>query len=175
MVDSGRGSEAARLVRRARELSRLTQSELARRAGVPQSVISTYESGQRQPSLPTLRRLIEASGQRLTVDVTPVPPPNTPDTSVRRALRRHRDAIRRMTGRYGGTNVRLFGSVARGDDDQNSDIDLVVDFPANTSLLQLIALRRELTELLGAPVDVVPARSLRPEIVAEVEREAISL
>ncbi len=67
--------------------------------------------------------------------------------------------------------MRLFGSVARGEDLPDSDIDLVVDLPATTSLLELIALRRELTELLHASVDVVPARSLRPEVT--VEREAI--
>ncbi|MGH3937643.1 MAG: nucleotidyltransferase family protein [Pseudonocardiaceae bacterium] len=53
----------------------------------------------------------------------------------------------------------MFGSVARGQDEPRSDVDLVVDLPETTSLLELIALRRELTEPLGVPVDVVPARS----------------
>lgn len=174
-VDVGRDGEAARLLRRARLLSRLTQSELACRAGVPQSVVSAYESGRRQPSLPTLRRLIEASGQALTVEVVPARLLGLPDTARGRALRRHRSAVRGVAARHGATNVRLFGSVARGDDEPGSDIDLVVDLPATTSLLELIALRRELTELLHTSVDVVPARSLRPEVAATVEREAISI
>jgi predicted nucleotidyltransferase len=80
-----------------------------------------------------------------------------------------------VAARHGATNPRLFGSVARGQDEPDSAVDLVVDLPETTSLLELIALRRELTELLGVPVDVVPARSLRPEVAAEIERDAIRL
>ncbi|MCA1703197.1 MAG: helix-turn-helix domain-containing protein [Actinobacteria bacterium] len=174
-MDLGSDGEAAQLLRRARSLSRLTQSELARRAGVPQSVISAYESGRRQPSVPMLRRLVEASGQDLTVQVVATRPLGLPDTARGHVLRRHRSAVCSVAARHGGTNVRVFGSVARGDDEQNSDIDLVVDLPVTTSLLDLNALRRELTELLDTPVDVVPARSLRPEIAVTVEQEAIPL
>jgi len=175
LEDVSGGGAAAGLLRRARELSRLTQSELAHLAGVSQSVVSAYETGRREPSLPTLRRLIEASGQVLAVEVLPTRPLGPPDTALGRALRRHRSALQRVAARHGATNLRLFGSVARGDDDQHSDIDLVVDLPETISLLELIALRRELAELLDAPVDVVPARSLRPDVAAVVEREAIQL
>ncbi|MGH3924556.1 MAG: nucleotidyltransferase family protein [Pseudonocardiaceae bacterium] len=72
-------------------------------------------------------------------------------------------------------NSRAVTSVARGDEEPDSDSDIVVDLPETTSLLELIALRRELTELLDAPVDVVPARSLRPDVAAAIEREAIQL
>ncbi len=174
-VGSGRDGEAARLLRRARELSGLTQSLLARRAGVPQSVISAYESGRRQPSLATLRRLVEASGQALAVDVVATRPVDPPDTVLGRVVRRHRGAVRSVAARHGAISVRLFGSVARGEEEPDSDIDLVVDLPETISLLELIALRRELTELLDAPVDVVPARSLRPDVAAAIEREAILL
>jgi len=80
-----------------------------------------------------------------------------------------------VAARHGATNLRLFGSVACGQDGSHSDVDLVVDLPETTSLLELIALRRELAELLGTSVDVVPARSLRPEVAAEIERDAIRL
>jgi uncharacterized protein len=56
-----------------------------------------------------------------------------------------------------------------------ADRVLVADLPETISLLELIALRRKLTELLGAPVDVVPARSLRPDVAAAIDREAILL
>lgn len=98
-----------------------------------------------------------------------------PTTARARAVRHHRSAVCRVAARHGATNVRLFGSVARGDDEPDSDIDFVVDLPPTTSLLELIALRRELAELLDASVDVVPARSLRPEVAAAIEREAIPL
>ena len=55
-------SAAAALLRDARRRAGLTQAELGRRAGVPQSMVSAYESGQRQPALPTLARLVEAAG-----------------------------------------------------------------------------------------------------------------
>ncbi|MGH3917626.1 MAG: nucleotidyltransferase domain-containing protein [Pseudonocardiaceae bacterium] len=171
----GRDGEAARLLRRARKLSGLTQSQLAGRAGVPQSVISAYESGRRQPGLATLRRLIEASGQALAVDVVATRTVDPPDTALGRVVRRHRSAVRSVAARHGAISVRLFGSVARGEEEPHSDIDLVVDLPDTISLLELIALRRELAELLDAPVDVVPARSLRPDVAAAIEREAILL
>lgn len=171
----GRDGEAARLLRRARELSGLTQSQLSHRVGVAQSVISAYESGRRQPGLATLRRLVEASGQALAVDVVATRPVDPPDTVLGGVVRRHRSAVRSVAARHGASNVRLFGSVARGEEEPDSDIDLVVDVPETISLLELIALRRELTELLDAPVDVVPVRSLRPDVAAAIEREAILL
>ncbi len=174
-MGTGRDGEAAQLLRRAREFSGLTQSQLACRAGVTQSVISAYESGHRQPSLPTLRRLVEASGQALEVGVVAARAADLPDTALGRVVCRHRSAVRSVAARHGATGVRLFGSVARGEEGQDSDIDLVVDLPEAISLLELIALRRELTELLDAPVDVVPARSLRPDVAAAIEREAIRL
>ncbi|MGH3941582.1 MAG: nucleotidyltransferase family protein [Pseudonocardiaceae bacterium] len=98
-----------------------------------------------------------------------------PDTPLGQVVRRCRADLRAVAARYGATNLRLFDSVARGQDEPCSDVDLVVDLPETTSLLELIALRRELTELLGVAVDVVPARSLRPEFAAEIERDAIRL
>lgn len=171
----GGSDEAAGLLRRAREASGLRQSELARLAKVPQSVISAYENGRRQPSLPTLRRLVEAAGQQLAVDIgvtMPLAPPRTP---TGRLLRRRQAQLRSVAAGHGVTKLRLFGSVARGDDGPDSDIDLVADFPDTVSLLELLALRRDLTKALGAPVNVVPARSLRPEVAAEIEREGILL
>jgi transcriptional regulator with XRE-family HTH domain len=60
--------DAARLIRDVRRRRGLTQAELARRAGTSQPVVSAYEHGHRDPSVTTLRRLIEASGERLRVD-----------------------------------------------------------------------------------------------------------
>lgn len=57
--------------------------------------------------------------------------------------------------RHHASRVRLFGSVARGDDRPDSDIDLLVDFAPESSLFDLMRMTRELEELLGHPVDVV--------------------
>jgi DNA-binding XRE family transcriptional regulator len=113
-VGIGRNGEAAQLVRRVREFSGLTQSQLAHRAGVSQPMISAYESGRRQPSLVTLHRLVEASGQVLAVDVVATRPVVPPNTAWGRVVSCHRSAVRSVAARHGATTVRLFESVARG-------------------------------------------------------------
>lgn len=168
---------AASLLRSARRAARLSQTDLARRAGVAQSVISAYESGRREPSLPTLTRLIEATGHELEIGVVASPERalGLPDTPLARRLRQRRKAILRAAERRRARNVRVFGSVARGEDAASSDVDLLVDLDEGVGLLDLIGLERELAELLGADVDVVPADSLKPRLRERVTREAVTL
>lgn len=168
---------AGTMLREARRRARLSQTELARRAGVAQSVISAYESGRREPGLRTFAKLIEATGHRLRID--PDPPAadrlGLPDTQLGRRLRRHRRALLELATRRGAHNPRIFGSVARGEETETSDIDLLVDLDDDVGLVSLAALQRELTELLGVDVDVVPAATLKPGIRDEVLAEAIGL
>jgi len=83
-------------------------------------------------------------------------------------LRRHREAIIDVLARRGGHRVRVFGSVARGEDEPGSDIDLLVELRGERSaggeLLEVLELPDVLTALVGARVDVVTERSLRPEV-----------
>lgn len=72
-------------------------------------------------------------------------------------------------------NVRVFGSVRRGTDSRTSDVDLLVDVPHGMGLFSLARFERELAELLGIPVDVVPASSLKPHLAAKVLTEAVPL
>lgn len=166
-----------KLLRRARLDARLSQTEVARRAHVAQSVISAYESDRREPSVTTLQRLVRATGHRLVIDLERSSnyPPGLPDTPLGRRLRHHRRSILACAALHGATNVRVFGSTARGEDRPDSDVDLVVDLNKGTGLFNLEALRRELSEILGVPVDVAPSDSLRPRIREEVECEAIPL
>ena len=168
---------AARTLRAARERSRLSQTELAKRAGVAQSVISAYESGRREPSLRTLARLVEATGHDLAIDVVARPDRvlGLPDTPLGRRLRQRHNAIIEAAEARRARNVRVFGSAARGDDVDSSDVDLLVDLDDGVGLLDLIGLERELTELLGVAVDVVPNSSLKPRIRDRVRREAVPL
>ncbi|MHB1905389.1 MAG: helix-turn-helix domain-containing protein [Acidimicrobiales bacterium] len=165
------------LLRQARLGAGLSQTEVARRAHVAQSVISAYESGRREPSVSTLERLIRATGHRLVLDLERSSdcPPGLPDTPLGRRLRHHRRAILACAELHGANNVRVFGSTARGEDRPNSDVDFVVDLARGTGLFNLEALRRELSEILSVPVDVVPSDSLRPRVREEVEREAIPI
>ena len=84
-----------------------------------------------------------------------------------------RDRILRIAARYGAHNIRVFGSVARGEADTASDIDLLVDMEAGRSLLDLGGLQIELESLLGCRVDVVTERGLKARIRDRVLREAV--
>ena len=77
--------------------------------------------------------------------------------------------------RRGASNVRVFGSVARGEDTEGSDVDLLVDLNDGVGLVALSALTREIAEIIGAAVDVVPADSLKPAMRDRVLAEAIPL
>jgi predicted nucleotidyltransferase/DNA-binding XRE family transcriptional regulator len=165
------------LLRQARKRAHLSQTEVASRAHVAQSVISAYESDQREPALSTLTKLVEATGHRLVLSLEPDPTSRLgiPDTPLGRKLRRHRSAVLETARRHGATNVRLFGSVARSQETRGSDIDFLVDLAPETGLVSLAALERELTELLHAKVDVVPAHNLRPSVKAEADADWIPL
>ena len=69
-------------------------------------------------------------------------------------VRLHRDEITSIAARRGVSNIRVFGSVARGDSQPGSDIDMLVDFDPNHPGLDLLGFEREVEELLGHPVDV---------------------
>ena len=165
------------LIRGARLRAGLSQTELARRAAVAQSVISAYEADRREPGLGMLIRLIEAAGHELVLDVRPSATlrRGIPDTRLGRRLRRRRRAVIDAAARRGGSNLRVFGSVARGDESDQSDIDLLVDLDAGVGLVDLVGLGRELSELLGSKVDVVPGNALKPGIRERVLAEAIPL
>ena len=170
-------TESGALIREARRRSGLSQAELARRAHVSQPVISAYESGRREPGLSMLTKLVEASGHRLQLGLFPAPHRirALPDTPMGRRLRRHRRAILNAAEQRGATNVRVFGSVARGEDTDASDIDLLVDLNEDVGLLGLIGLESDIAELLGRPVDVVPATNLKNAVAAQALAEAIPL
>jgi Predicted nucleotidyltransferases len=80
-----------------------------------------------------------------------------------------------VCARYGAHNVHVFGSVVRGEADEQSDIDLMVDFEPGRSLLDHAGLWLELQDLLGVKVDVVSSRGIKARIRERVLQEAVSL
>lgn len=167
--------DAAGVLREARKRAGLSQAELARRAGVAQPVISAYETGRREPGLSMLAKLIEASGHDLVIDLVARPDRRRglPDSPVGRRLRRRRREILAAAARRGASNLRVFGSVARGEDTDDSDVDVLVDLADDVGLVGLIGLERELSQLLGRKVDVVPARRLKSALAQRVLAEAV--
>jgi uncharacterized protein len=90
-------------------------------------------------------------------------------------LHEKREDILRVASKRGAYNIRVFGSVARGEADSKSDIDLLVDLEPGRSLFDLGGLLMDLQDLLGQNVDVVTERGLRERIRARVLKEAIPL
>ncbi|MEQ6901828.1 nucleotidyltransferase family protein [Nocardioides sp. YIM 152588] len=83
--------------------------------------------------------------------------------------------VRALLQRHGVSNARVFGSVARGDDREGSDLDLLVDFAPGTTLFDLVGIQMELEELLGIDVDLVPENGLKPRMRSRVERDLVPL
>jgi uncharacterized protein len=84
-------------------------------------------------------------------------------------------AILAVAQRHGVTRIRVFGSVARGESRPDSDLDLLVDMEPGRSILDLIAVKQDLADLLKRPVDVVTEKSLSPYFREAVLKEAVPL
>ncbi len=90
-------------------------------------------------------------------------------------LNEKREQILNIAAKYGAYNVRIFGSVARGEADEKSDLDILVCMEKGRSLFDLGGLLYELQIVLGVNVDVVTENGLRPRIREEVLHEAVPL
>ena len=90
-------------------------------------------------------------------------------------LRRQRESIIQIAQAHGATNIRVFGSVPRGEDTAASDIDFLMDFDQDRSLIDLVATKLELEELLGRKVDVITVQALHPMMRQAVLKEAVEL
>ena len=92
--------------------------------------------------------------------------------NLQHLLKEKRAAILDIAERHGARNVRVFGSVARGDFDEKSDLDILVDMDPGRSLFDHAALLLDLEELLGCKVDVVSGKGIKARIRERVLREA---
>jgi predicted nucleotidyltransferase len=87
----------------------------------------------------------------------------------------HRAEILDLAKRHGAKNVRLFGSLARGEGNEESDLDLLVTLAEGRSLLDLVGLKQDVEDLIHRPVDVVSERALSPYLRERVLSEAVPL
>lgn len=138
-----------------------------------QSVVSAYESGGREPSLSTLTRLVQATGLTLETRVVEARPVAKP--SLRELVHSHRDELAAALGPLGAARIRLFGSVARGDSNEESDVDLLVALDERVGLFALSRMRGEAERILGVDVDLVPEDSLKPDVRESVLADAVAL
>lgn len=135
----------------------LTQRELAQLSGVTQPVIAAAETGRRGVSAETRSRLDAALSVRPSV-----------------VLERHRAAVREAVAQHHGRDAYVIGSVARGDDTPDSDVDLMITFDDGTDLVDVLDLTDELERLLGIKVDVVSGR-VYGAVSTHARREAVPL
>lgn len=166
--------DAPQLLTHVRHNAGLTQAQLAKRARTSQAAIARYETGASSPSISTMTRIMKAAGARLELSSHPTP---AADLSGKRPelLRANRQAILKLARAAGARNVRVFGSVARGQDTSESDIDFLVDFDVSQGLVPIIHLQTQLESLLGQSVDVAPVSVLKPTISRKALAEAVPL
>ncbi|MGH9055113.1 MAG: nucleotidyltransferase domain-containing protein [Acidimicrobiales bacterium] len=132
-------------VKQARLIAGLSQTELARRAATSRTALAAIEAGRRVPSEALRRRLIEATGVRPS-----------------HVLAARRSEVELVLARHRVSGLRLAGSAARGEDRQESDLDLVVSLPDGMGGLELAEMGDELEALLGVDVDIISDRSTGP-------------
>lgn len=133
-------------IRGVREAAGLSQVELASRSGVAQPNIAAYEAGRRRASAEMLDRLRAAA--------RPLP---------HEVLAAHGGELVVLAGRFGFSDVRVFGSAARRTDRPGSDLDILVTRSPGTGLLTVAAFAAAASKLLGVEVDVVTDGGLRAD------------
>jgi len=142
--------DAADLIRDARQRAALTQVELAVRAGVTQSVISTYENGRREPSFSALQRILIAAGFTVEIRLNPVPDVR----DVRERLRLRRAELIAAFGVLGGRQVRVAADSTAGRHHDQA-VRLMVDLDDGVGLFGLLRMQEAAERILAARVEVV--------------------
>jgi predicted nucleotidyltransferase len=85
------------------------------------------------------------------------------------ALREHRDEVREVLDRFRMSNPRIFGSASRNEDTEDSDLDILIEAPSETSLYDLAQAELELEAILGCKVDLLTRGFLAPDVIDRVE------
>lgn len=153
--------ELAEVARRTDEVTAHARAELVRavRRASSQGLSQVEIAREIGRSQPEVSRLLHFHGR----------------SSLALRLRHNARLIRRLVADAGGSHVRVFGSVATGQDGPHSDVDLLFTMGVPLSLMQLGRLERQISEIVGAPVDLVPESALRPDLRDRVMQESVLL
>lgn len=87
----------------------------------------------------------------------------------------HRGELLDVLRRHGVTHPEIFGSAARGDDHEGSDLDLLVDFPSGTDLIDMVNIKLEFEAILGVPVDLIPRDGLKDRVRVTAAQDLVAL
>jgi predicted nucleotidyltransferase len=151
----------------------MTQAQLAVAAGTSQPTLAAYESGAKSPSIRTLDRIIRAAGGVLQITVTLAP---AAEGALLLDMRQHRRAIQRLARERGIRSIRIFGSVARGEETPTSDVDVLVDFnTAKYGVLPLAGFARDMQQLLGRRVNVSTVDLMKDSVRTAALSDAVPL
>lgn len=94
---------------------------------------------------------------------------------INELLRQKREEVLKLAHQHGASRVRVFGSVAKGEDTEASDLDLLVEMEPERSLLDIVAIKQDLEDLLGCRVHVVTEAAVSPYLRERVLQEAVNL
>lgn len=166
----------------ARESMGRTVKEAAAILGESEEQVLQWEAGQKQPTLHQVKALARFYKRPLAVFFLTAPPeelslPHEPDMPIKieELLKSKRREILAIAAKHGAHNLRVFGSVARGEAGPESDLDILVEMEPGKSLLDHVALMHDLEDLLQRKVDVVSERALHWYIRDRVLAEATPL
>ena len=124
----------------------------------------------------TLAGLVEVTGLELEVRIrAPRPRIDRLTGPVGSRVRRNRRRVVETAAAFGITHLQVFGSVARGEDHPDSDVDFLADIPRSLGLLELGRAREELESILKTRVDLVPADGLKPDVAKRVSKDLVPL
>lgn len=146
-----------------REVRTLAQAGILKTQPVGRRTLVSFDES--SPVVPGIRMILSASAPRGF----------QPRSKLGWVVASHRKALVALAGEHGLQRPRLFGSVARGEDGPDSDVDILVDVAPGRGLGDLAAFASAATDLLGVTVDVADAAALIPDVVREVAREAVPL
>jgi predicted nucleotidyltransferase len=107
--------------------------------------------------------------------MVPATKKKTNEMAIGKILKKKRNEILKLARNHGASEIKVFGSVARGEADDRSDVDFLVNMEPGRSLFDMGGLLMDLENLLGRPVDIVTEKGLRDSIRGRILREAVPL